>query len=172
MRRAADHTVLSDSECIRSLPNAWTLRRTSVHEAGHSVIARLLGLDCGGASIVSTENRSGYSHINTKFASPAQACIVSMAGPAAERELLRRHGLPTDDTAFDKYDQHRIAVLIDRHRLNDTDVARFERMARDLVQQHYDSIRRVAAALRKYRLLGASEIDKLLTEGVSHGRQD
>ena len=128
----------------------------------HATVGRLLfGLDsgrCGGVSIV---DQRSYACIDTRKASPAQAVIVCLAGGSAERLLLAKHNMPVDGD-FDKLDKQRVERLAKQHNLTADDVTRLQRKTDALVAEHYPSIRRVAAHLLKYRLVGASEIDRLL----------
>ncbi len=149
----------------REPANDWHLRRAAIHESSHAVLGRLLlgSAACGGATIVGDEKRSGYARVSSKRASPAQAVIIALSGGAAERLLLTKHDLPVDGD-FDQLDKQQVERLIENHHLTDLDIARFTRMADDLVAEHFASIRRVAAALIKHKTLGASEIDRILNK--------
>ena len=43
-------------------------RATAIHEAGHAVIGRVLGLLCGGATIIQDEDSAGHAITNDPWA--------------------------------------------------------------------------------------------------------
>jgi ATP-dependent Zn protease len=159
------------------------LNHVAIHEAGHAVIARVLGLKCGGATVIATEDTAGYAIINEASATariwrqagevpvpglliddinnPHRAAyratiLASMAGAEAERELLGQ----CDDG--DQFDRQRIADLMAKFVSLLLDEPRLRRKTRRLVRSYRKQIERVAAALNRRRTLTAAEIDHLI----------
>ena len=146
-------------------------RNTAVHEAGHAVIARVLTLKCGGASIradYKTET-AGYAIIHDPLecdgewryrfkrrdteAAERARIIVCMAGIEAEIELLGAA------EGGDGEDLHHIDLLAEQ--LNRCDLNRLRRMTRMLVRRHRERIERVADALLAKKRLTEKQIDRL-----------
>jgi ATP-dependent Zn protease len=159
---------------------------TAIHEAGHAVIGRVVGLRCGGATIV-PDHEEGWAgnaitldpHISIaeweargrwRYDSIIRArIIVMMAAREAEIECLGQH------CGGDGQDQSEIACHIDEAKpstvKSEADRDRFEerlrRQARRLVRRHRKVIELVAKALLKHRTLSARQIDTLVQPHIS-----
>ena len=167
-------------------------RATADHEAGHAVIGRVLGLSCGGVSIVTDEAEGEAGHaiihdplvtasrwesefmalveqgeIPTKYRDPRSAfrgtIIARMAGAETENELL---GSSHGGDGQDRRDIECMAEL----RYAELPIVlwmryepRMRRQARRLVRKHHAKIERVARVLLDRQRLEASEIDTLLS---------
>jgi hypothetical protein len=156
------------------------LRQTAFHESGHAVIARVLTLDCGGASVEADHECAGHIIINEPFAcgraweqrgkvrendAVFHARIIAYMAGAESAELLGdvRH-------AGDGYDRHQIALMAEQlespdeswHRIE----ARLRTMTRMLVRRHRALIERVATALIDRKTLSREELDALVGRGV------
>jgi len=158
---------------------------TAVHEAGHAVIGRVLGLKCGGASIIPDyEDQSAgraynygpailgewwQSEGSRKLLLRDAACcyramvMTFMAGIEAENECLG------GNCGGDYWDQVEIAKARDEINYpGDGDEAWFDYLdrlrakTRGLVRRHRNKIERVAMALQTRKTLTAEEIDSLL----------
>jgi hypothetical protein len=148
------------------------LRQTAFHESGHAVIARVLTLDCGGASVEADHECAGHIIINEPFAcgraweqrgkvrendAVFHARIIAYMAGAESAELLGdvRH-------AGDGYDRHQIALMAEQlesadeswHRIE----ARLRAMTRMLVRRH--------RALIDRKTLSREELDALVGRGV------
>jgi hypothetical protein len=172
-------------------------RHTAIHEAGHAVIARVLGLSSGEANIIPNEQEDvagcatvydGWKTANewdqqvfeqrkrgvvprkVRLARSAfrGLIIVKMAGAEAESELLG------DCAGGDGYDREEIELIV---HFDEAELSydlwrrhepRMRRQARRLVRKHRDKIERVAAALVRRKILTGPEIDRLM---VSQGAQ-
>jgi hypothetical protein len=158
------------------------LRETAYHEASHAVIARVLTLDCGGASIVPDYVAGEAGHSIT--ADP-WACInewekrgkvrgsdnamwharimSSMAGAEGEVVLLgSTHGGDGDDRYQIDLIAEQLAVETDWVRLE----VRLRAMTRMLVRRHRALIERVAQALIERTTLNREELDELVGRSV------
>jgi hypothetical protein len=165
------------------------LKRSAHHEAGHAVIARVLGLLGGAATIVPNHMFQSYGGSETylaqtiehwhrpiseggnlKFVLRSLPCayrakvMMSMAGREAEIECL---GTKRCNDSFDRDDIDEIMPKIypgasraEWSRRRD----RLRRMTRALVRRHRDKIERVACALLRHRTLSGRAIDALLPE--------
>ena len=138
------------------------LESTAYHEAGHAVIARVLGLTCGQVSIIADDDSAGHAIIadpwktigdwdtRDRFRDPRQAfrgtIIARMAGAEAEREFFGQCRGGDDD------DQYQIALLMDSRWTEipaddwDQYEARLRAQTRRLVRRHRRTIKRVATA--------------------------
>ena len=156
-------------------------RHTAHHEAGHAVIARVLGLSCGGASIISEEGHSrGHSVIDDprfswqrgdgpKRQAADAFCVALYAGYESEFACI------DDFENGDHVDRERAtgclawAGVRGARFVGDDIWDRHERRLREkagrLVKDHRLTIERVAAALIERRTLDAGEIDVLMTAG-------
>ena len=67
------------------------LQHTAVHEAGHAVIARVLDMACGGATIVADEDEGSAGHAET-FDPHVTAHAWDLRGHL--RDIVRRHRSP------------------------------------------------------------------------------
>ena len=165
------------------------LKRTAHHEAGHAVIARVLGLLGGAATIAANNMSQSYggseSYLaetiehwhrpiseggNKKLVLRSLPCaylakvMMSMAGREAELECL---GTSRCNDCFDLDDIDELmpkvypgASRAEWSRRRD----RLRRMTRALVRRHRDKIERVACALLRHRTLSGRAIDALLPE--------
>jgi ATP-dependent Zn protease len=153
---------------------------TAIHEAGHAVIGRVLGIPCGSVTIVPDEaDRSAGHALNgtpyqtwehwldergrhREMAVAYRAHIrMLMAGAEAENVILGA------GQGGDGYDQHEIALMAEN--LIDTTsdawlrlAARLQGQTVQLVRKHRDKIQRVADALVERRTLSGAEIDALM----------
>jgi hypothetical protein len=172
-----------------SIDRRARLERSAHHEAGHAVIARVLGLLGGAATIAANHLFQSYggseSYLaetmehwrrptseggNKKLLLRSLPCayragvMMSMAGREAERECL---GTSCSDDRFDLDDIDEFVPKIypgasraEWSRRRD----RLRRMTRALVRRHRDKIERVACALLRHRTLSGRAIDALLPE--------
>ena len=155
-------------------------RNTAIHEAGHAVIARVLMLLCGDASVQADykAGSAGYAAIGDPLESDNEwrrrgkhrsgdaanrARIMScMAGTEAEAELLGAA------QGGDAEDLRHINILAehfldcDRNRLLD----RLRRMTRMLVRRHRKRIERVAMVLLAKETLTEKQLDKLTGRSI------
>ena len=154
--------------------------RISVHEAGHTVVGRALGMTCGDASIIRDpeEGEEGHSicadpytvqwdwEQRGKFRLPRSVFVgrilTFMAGAEAERELLGVE--PTGDS----YDRGQVALMADaalsQHELETWDQwdLRARRHCRHLVRCHSGAIHKLAVALMRRGRMRTGEINELL----------
>ncbi len=152
-------------------------RATAIHEAGHAVIGCVLGLLCGGATIIQDEDSAGHAITNDPWAilsawetrgkyreteTAFRARIIAfMAGREAEIALL------SSSQGGDGDDQYQIALMADAELCDDPeDWARWEprlrRQTRRLIAHHRDTIERVAEVLLEHGTLEPDEIDRLV----------
>ena len=135
----------------------------ATHEAGHAVIARVLTLACGGASIQPDYDAGGAGHSiiadplvtasvwdrRWKFRNDGAVyrarIIAYMAGTEAEAELL---GAAQGGDGDDRYQIDMMAEQLDRY-----DLDRLRAMTRMLVRRHRHRIEGVAATLLTERKL-------------------
>jgi hypothetical protein len=151
---------------------------TAIHEAGHAVIGRiLLGMICGGASIVGDGDRAGHAvtgdpwaicrqwYERGKFRHPHSGFVgrimTCMAGAEAAVELAGSlHGQTGDGE-----DRYQIALMFEETGFEEDRYEYYEgrlrRFTRYLVRRHRDKINRVAEALLARGRLTAEEIDDL-----------
>jgi hypothetical protein len=143
--------------------------RTSVHEAGHAVIGRVLTPACGPASIVADHDSAGHAITADPYETlyewerrgkvrftPDSAMVgrvlAYMAGAEAEGVLFGKAG------RGDGADRRQIAWMLED--IGPVDPDRYEqrlrRMTRMLVRRHRERIERVAAALFAHRTLDAA----------------
>ena len=155
--------------------------RTAVHEAGHAVVGRGLGLLCGQATCVPDVDEGEAGHAITAnpweiwaawkrqeryrpFESVVRRRIMmAMAGREAEIEIL---GLATLDGDGD--DRHWIGCMMDEllgmanDAAWDRTEARLRRATRAMVRRHRAKIVAVAEALFARGTLTGDEIDTLV----------
>lgn len=165
---------------------------TAIHEAGHAVIGRVLGLSCGSATIIANEaeDEAGHAvvydpwktasdwdqHLQEQWArglAPSKAhgarsafrgsIIARMAGAEAENEIV------SQCAGGDGFDRDEIEQMAESRATEFSEAAwkryepRMRRQTRRLVRKHRAKIERVAAALLERRELSADEIDALVT---------
>ncbi len=154
------------------------LESTAYHEAGHAVVARVLGLTCGRVSIIADDDSAGHAIIadpwqtagdwenRDRFRDARQAfrgtIIARMAGAEAERKFFGQCRGGDDD------DQYEIALLMDSRW---TEIpaddwnqyeARLRAQTRRLVRRHRHTIEHVAKALQERGTLEAEEVDAMV----------
>ena len=151
---------------------------TAYHEAGHAVIARVLGLPCGRVTIVGAdEDELGHAVVGDPIRTwergdgPRRplveaSCISLYAGVEAERVILGQQD------SGDDFDSDKATSLIkiigvrgasyvgddvwDRYE------ARLRRRSNELVRIHQRQIERVAKALQERGTLESEEVDAML----------
>jgi ATP-dependent Zn protease len=136
-----------------------SLRRTAIHEAGHAVIGRVLGMRCGGASIVPDDGSAGHNIVadpweiladrltRTKMRDREMRSVLVdriltfMAGAEAENVILgSRQGGDEDDRVQIR------TMLIEADLAAERD-PRMRAATRSLVRRHRKLIEHLAAAL-------------------------
>ena len=156
-----------------------TRRSTAYHEAGHAVIGRVLGLTCGGATIVPDYDEGSAGHAVTyversienwhcrgrlRWVSMFRARILMLAaGRESEIECL---GTSDNGVFGDADDLREISITLPEV-LAEGDVpeevlARLRVKARGLVRRHRRAIAKVAAALMRHSTLDAQQIDAIV----------
>jgi ATP-dependent Zn protease len=152
-------------------------RATAYHEAGHAVIGRVLGMTCGGATILPDydEGIAGHSisrdersiadwecRGRSRWVSMFRARIMMlMAGRESEIECFGR-----GETAVfgDGNDLREIYLTISEADVPDEAfLARLRVKTRGLVRRHRRAITQVAAALMKHGSLDEQQIDAIVT---------
>jgi ATP-dependent Zn protease len=161
---------------------AEELRHTAHHEAGHAVIARVLTLVAGHATIKPDydEGTAGVSVTHESYACLSEwekrgkvreldavwhaRIMTAMAGAEAEAVLLGRKSTGDDD------DQYQILLMAEElcrsvpwKRLE----LRLRAMTRMLVQRHKARIERVAKALLARTTLNAEQLNELVGRSVA-----
>lgn len=152
-------------------------RSTAIHEAGHAVIGRVLGIPFGGATIEADEDSDGHSICPDQYeiaqawddagiyhrgmTSVYRARILAwMAGAEAERECLGAPSLGDGD------DRRWIDIMLEELLPAGADTAKAERRLRQacwqLVRRHRSTIERVAALLIERVHMTANEIDEVV----------
>lgn len=140
----------------------------AVHEGGHAVIGRVLGLPCGGASIEGDHPHASIGHgwMLTRERSHARELVeayimASMAGAEAEHILLNYwHEGHTDE--MDQQHIRRLAKTIRWPGGWRAARKRLQQRTHELIKQHRDPIRRVALALLKHHRLDGPTIDGIV----------
>lgn len=154
-------------------------KQTAIHEAGHAVVARVLGVAAGEVTIRPTEDQSiGHSIIadprfiwqrgdGSKSKAAKSFAVALFAGAEAERLILQSQDVG------DGIDRERATACLawagavrgasfvgddvfERHE------ERLRGRAAQLVQQHRLKIERVADALIERQTLSGAEVDALL----------
>jgi ATP-dependent Zn protease len=155
-------------------------RRIAIHEAGHAVIGRALGLPCGRATIKPDydDGSAGHGIIHspdeiqrlwwkfediahrTEAAAFRARILAYMAGCEAEKMCLGRSRVGDAD------DRRQINLMFDSLLPRDADIVRIaQRMratTRHLVRRHRATIERVAALLLQHRNLSPAQIDRAM----------
>jgi ATP-dependent Zn protease len=152
-------------------------KRTAIHEAGHAVIGRVLGMTCGPATIVPDTNGAGHSITRDPWLTYGEweargkyrgdqigsimlgRVLTMMAGAEAERVLIGRC------RGGDGQDRYDIACIVDSSDFKFSVDAFWDRIeprlrvyTRALVRRHRAAIERVAAALQERGTLSSEEI--------------
>lgn len=154
-------------------------RSTAVHEAGHAVIARALGIGCGEVTIIAEEGHSlGHSDIldprfdwrrgdGPKGAAATKFVIALYAGAEAEQLICNSQYIG------DSVDKERAtaclawagvvrgAVFVGDDRF-DRYEAKLRIKSASLVAKHRNDIECLAAALLEREKLSGQEVDALL----------
>lgn len=159
-------------------------RCAAVHEAGHAVIARILGLACGDVTIrTDGDDELGYTVVRNPLKTwhrgdgqrrpLAEAhCMSLYAGAEAERVILGAADVG-DSADRSKATSCLSEIGVPGARYISDDIwqryeARLRRKARDLVSRHWDKIERVAQELQKHKTLSAERVDALLQLPAQH----
>jgi hypothetical protein len=143
--------------------NLW---QAAVREAGHAIIAGVLGVSCGEATLVPDSERepAGAAHLCESLEGPGRGriptqhdcadqtflddnIIVAMAGAEAEREIIGSYasnGLLRDSLGYSDLSPIRATQL--------------RRVARQLVKKHRTRIRSFAQ-----QLIALNELDEFLS---------
>jgi hypothetical protein len=162
-------------------PGNPTTRAAAVHEAGHAVIGRSLGIHCGGASIRPTKVELGHAAIGDPLdgwhrgdgprRELAEEVVISLyAGAEAERVLLRSQLCSdADDVALARpFLANYLGAARDTSHANGAAAEeKLRRRARELISGHRDEILRVADALLAHESLSGKDIDRLLATHVA-----
>lgn len=153
---------------------ATSLYGIALHEAGHTVIARALGMAVAGVEV--SRKRGGYGNTRSTFPDPpadetpdaalqrsARAMAVHLAGDVAGGRVQAAVG----GYRGDHVDRQR-ALDIAIHRVGEADAARFVEEAdawtRTLVATHRSAIEAVARELVKRRRLSGADVDRIMAE--------
>ena len=145
------------------------IKRTAFHESGHSVVGRILGFACGGAS---TADGTGSATVpgvlslhwdltrgQDILSSVLVKLMVCSAGPEAERIVF--------GDADARGDMPQIKELCVRYFISNDDVERLRSQVHALLTKHWRSVEVVAEALMARRTLAGSEIDALCAAAVA-----
>jgi hypothetical protein len=161
---------------------AKQLHHTAVHEAGHAVIGRILGMTCGGATIVpdwetmaagvsfafverSVDDWDARGRWRPESMLRARIMML-MAGREGEIVLLGRH------CGGDADDQREIYCTLDNETYgyayagdhSQRWLKRLRARTRHLVRRHRNAIERVTAALLEHNELTPEAIDALVRQ--------
>jgi len=152
---------------------------TAYHEAGHAVVGRVLGLVCGGATIVPNfdEMEAGFAVTEDpnliyyvwedrgkfrEFVSVMRGRIMTyMAGREAEIVAFGSHNLGDGDNL------HQIAFMANSEHISDDYLERLRPKVRTRLHRHWHKVERVASALLVSQTLFAEQIDALVSEATS-----
>jgi hypothetical protein len=145
------------------------LMSTAIHEAGHAVIGRRLGLGGGAATIAPDHVDDTFGHTIVAYelaegrrwrseAAVRRARIIAcMAGGEAERILL---GVEPNGDGRDRKEIEFMAEFLSGVDWEPLEL-RLRRMARMLVRRHQVRIARTASVLRALRTVDARALDAL-----------
>jgi hypothetical protein len=125
--------------------------RVAIHEAGHCVAARLMGLPCGSASIVEPDPHAMFARD-----CGAESIVALMAGAISEALVLGDY----DDVGVE-VDWKRASARLERLGYFDGGDALWA-WTTALLEPHVDVIERLATALMGARWLSGDEIDALV----------
>jgi hypothetical protein len=152
-------------------------KRTAYHEAGHAVIARVLGVKAAYISMVPNEWSVAHVHFSRRWRSKQIKALVFKAGIVAERMA----GFPRSRWNGRHDDEIIIEIIVEqiggRRPIRNKNGSirkipfaqtycglelRLERKTEVLVARHWRDIERLARVLRRRDFLGAAEIERLL----------
>lgn len=151
--------------------------RTALHEAAHLVVARALGLACGGVALVSDGSRVGYAEIDPPWLgwhrglgrkAPIIEAYIVATQAGAEAEIAFLGGCDGGDWSDreDIREAYRHVRVKGRVYIGDdielAHEARLREKSRRLVRQHREAIARLALALIDRRRLNNSEVTQAL----------
>jgi hypothetical protein len=128
---------------------AW---RISIHEAGHAVCSRLVGLPSGCALVGETQ---AYARFRREWSAAGVAAL--MAGVAAEIVVFGGYDRTGCKTDMEHAEMRLVALGYD-----DDGSAELWRWTLDLMREHLDTIMRLATKLFLARSLSGDEIDALM----------
>jgi hypothetical protein len=147
-------------------------RRTAIHEAGHAVIGRILGMVCGHATIRAEHDSSGHAVTEDpwstvsaweragKFRDEASVwrgrIMTFQAGSATEIEILGACGGGDED------DRYQISLMAEPYGRAEDKLEALRRHTHRLIRRHRVAIERVANALIDRKRLGARQLDALV----------
>jgi ATP-dependent Zn protease len=144
------------------------LLEIALHESGHSVIARALGLKCGRATMC---DHDGVARAYFKTSGHGiNGVIALLAGRAATEVILgfaSDHGCSVDDAEAMELliaDGIRVPWYARRVRQQCLD------QARELIRQHRPAVEAVANALLERETLSGAEIDQLMMDAEAWRR--
>jgi hypothetical protein len=145
-------------------------RHTAYHEAGHAVIGRVLGMNCGCTTIEADEEGAGYSTVEDpyetqgweeigKFREIKSAftgrVMTFMAGREAEVEFFGR------SQGGDGNDRRQIALMLKEISAASKE-SRLRKKTRALVKRHRIKVEAIARELIKSKRLSARKIDAII----------
>jgi len=167
--------VFPQEMIVRTSRKEWW---TAVHEAGHAVIGRVLGLKCGKVTIVpdfrektsgvatvhgqwktyeAWEKRGKYRDISSVYRG---RIIMLMAGAEAEIVCTGRC------RGGDDHDRLQIAITMEEVAIPNDDLQRYEQRLRiktsALIRRHLRKIEHLAKALVEHRTISGRDVDRLL----------
>jgi hypothetical protein len=156
---------------------------TAIHEAGHAVIGRVLGMACGQVTIVPklSEKTAGVATTHDQWATEAAwkkrgkyrdlssvwrgRIMTFMAAAEAEIVCIGRY------RGGDGEDRYQIALMMEEIPVPNEDWQSYERRlrakTRALVRRHRHKIEHVAKALLERRTISGRDIDWLLRQVTS-----
>ncbi|MGI3902263.1 MAG: hypothetical protein ACRYGP_29960 [Janthinobacterium lividum] len=171
----ADQGSIDEADALN---DPW---HTAVHEAGHAVIGRKLGLDMGQASVLQDDDAAGHSIVgdpyvtldrwwhegrtHREFGSVVRARVMMlMAGAEVEIAILGRMQMVDSDT-LDGEDRREIDRVMENHPgdpAGDADrLVRMRRVTRRLALRHLEEIERIAAVLLERGVVPGHELDEM-----------
>jgi ATP-dependent Zn protease len=153
-------------------------QRVAVHEAGHSVVARVLSQLCGHATILHHADMLGHTvvidphlawmhwkarnHRRRLSTILVGYMMAAMAGREAESVLLGSE----PDAGFSSDERVIFRLMVEiaslRRLRHGVDVARYRRATRMLVQRHAVAIHRVADVLLAKGTVSREELDAIV----------
>ena len=147
-------------------------RHTAIHEAGHAVIGRVVGMVCGYATIRAGRNSSGHAITadpyeiasGWEFAGKFRGLKSIVVGrimtfqAGSEAEVVALGECPGGD----EDDRYQVALMADAGEFGQDKVEKLRRQTRHLVTRHQETIKTVADRLIDLKRLGARQIDLLV----------